>query len=86
MVLGVVTTICWISAGNRRLLEDNDVADAFHDAKEGVTSFIDSFWGGSCTSQEQCTEYIATCGDQGKYSTLIYSLPYVNEENIYNTN
>ena len=54
------------SAGSRRLLENNDVADAFNDAKEGVISFKEGFWGGSCTNQEQCTDYIATCGDQGK--------------------
>ena len=61
-----VPTVWVFSAGNRKLLENNDVADAFNDAKEGVISFKKGFWGGSCTSLEQCTDYIATCGDQGK--------------------
>merc|ERR1712189_13384 len=54
------------SVGQRRLLEDNDVSEAFNDAKEGFENFIDGFWGGSCTIEAQCTDYIATCGDAGE--------------------
>merc|ERR1712046_558959 len=54
------------SVGQRRLLEDNDVSEAFNDAKEGFTNFIDGFWGGSCTTEAQCTDYIPTCGDAGE--------------------
>ena len=61
--------------GNRRLLEDdNSVEEAFNDAKEGFTSFIDSFWGGSCTAESQCADYIATCGSQGKKPVIISAL------------
>merc|ERR1712106_378418 len=54
------------TAGSRRLLEDDEASTTFEDAKEGFPSAIDSFWGGSCSSQEQCTAYIATCGSQGE--------------------
>eukprot|EP00090_Calanus_glacialis_P022908 TRINITY_DN3525_c1_g1_i1.p2 TRINITY_DN3525_c1_g1~~TRINITY_DN3525_c1_g1_i1.p2 ORF type:complete len:131 (+),score=31.71 TRINITY_DN3525_c1_g1_i1:45-437(+) len=65
----LVATIAIVSvsastAGSRRLLEDD--ASTYEDAKEGFTSFVDSFWGGSCSSQEQCADYIATCGQQGE--------------------
>ena len=53
-------------AGNRRLLEEDHVGDALKDAKEGLTDFAESFWGGSCLSQDQCTAYVATCGGQGR--------------------
>ena len=53
-------------AGNRRLLEEDHVGDALKDAKEGLTDFAESFWGGSCLSQDQCTDYVATCGGQGR--------------------
>merc|ERR1711970_1056759 len=64
-----VFVVCLVgptSGGSRRLLEENDVTAAVKDAREGLTSFVDDFWGGSCLNQEQCTQYISSCGDQGK--------------------
>eukprot|EP00092_Neocalanus_flemingeri_P069449 GFUD01085110.1.p1 GENE.GFUD01085110.1~~GFUD01085110.1.p1 ORF type:complete len:123 (+),score=28.46 GFUD01085110.1:41-409(+) len=66
MVASLATGASASSAGNRRLLEDDDINTALDDAKEGFTSFIDSFWGGSCSSQEQCVDYIATCASNGE--------------------
>ena len=53
-------------AGHRRLLQEDHVGDALKDAKEGLTDFAESFWGGSCLSQDQCSDYVATCGGQGR--------------------
>ena len=50
-------------AGTRKLLEDNDVTGAVNDARD----IIESFWGGSCITEDQCAEYVATCGDQGEH-------------------
>ena len=53
-------TVIIIAAGSRKLLEENEVTSGVNDAREGITTFIDSFWGGSCISQDQCTQYIST--------------------------
>ena len=62
MILFIVAS----AGGSRRLLEENDVTAAVNDAREGLTSFVDNFWGGSCTPEDQCTQYLASCGDQGE--------------------
>ena len=51
----------WL-AGNRRLLEENNVLE---DVGEGFSSFIDSFSGGRCASEADCASYISTCGSEG---------------------
>merc|ERR1712098_854877 len=36
----------------------------FEDAGNNISDFFSSFWGGSCSSETQCADYIATCGSQ----------------------
>merc|ERR1711970_1146069 len=55
LVVGLATLGTCNTAGNRRQLEEGDVS-------EGIGSFIDRFWGGQCSSEDMCVDYIATCG------------------------
>jgi len=60
--------IAWlITAGSRRLLEEENET-VWDDAREGITSAVDQFWGGECVSSSQCTDYVATCSQSvGQY-------------------
>ena len=60
------------------MLEDDDnKAEAFwEDTKDVVTDAWGKFWGGSCATQSDCADYIATCSaSQSKLTfTSTYSL------------
>ena len=52
------------SAGSRHLLQEDEQsgAEAFwDDAKNGVTGAWAKFWGGSCATNDQCADVVATC-------------------------
>merc|ERR1711862_210235 len=52
------------TAGSRHLLQEDEQsgAEAFwDDAKNGVTGAWAKFWGGSCATNDQCADVVATC-------------------------
>jgi len=66
LVVSLAPLVAGNTAGKRRLLEEEDVSTTLEEVSAGVGSFIDKFWGGKCTSEEMCTDYIATCGNNNE--------------------
>ena len=61
VVLACLTLVSFASPPDRELLEDNDVSSAIKSAREGLSSFTDTLWGGTCSTDAQCADYLATC-------------------------
>ena len=51
----------FVSAGNRQLLDNDDINDALANAQDEFNGLIDSFWGGKCIKDDQCISYVAYC-------------------------